>query len=78
MKIVHLVDAQPFNAKYRGTCGGCGTYIYPGDRVHYIDKVLHLLNCGVCTQACNTENLPAPCTTCWIIPSLSGVCGCDE
>jgi hypothetical protein len=70
-----------FQASFDGTCDGCGADIVAGDDVRYIN---HDLCCELCwddnrrESAAYTDVRSDPCPHCHLIPSVAGVCGCDD
>jgi hypothetical protein len=67
--------SPPFAARYPGHCAAdCGNPILPGETVRYEDNELIHDGCVAFTE------VPArsACPRCFIVPSISGACGCDE
>jgi len=43
-------SSRPFEARFDGTCQGCGFSIRPGDRVRYVTDRLHHADHRRCAQ----------------------------
>lgn len=64
-----------FEARYGGRCAACDEGIRVGDLARFEDDQIVHDDCV--TAAPRRPDLP-PCGTCFMVPALTGTCGCDE
>lgn len=67
-----------FTARFRSRCPACEEPIEPGTDARASDtgSWVHA-DCDDPEQQAVARPERAPCDRCWLVPSVTGVCGCD-
>lgn len=63
-----------FEARYHSRCPACDELIRPGDPVKWDDDAVIHVDC----EALAPDEPAEACPACFMVPSLTGACGCDS